>query len=382
MAVRARVLFDAFELSPNGGKSIGIYNYAVNVWKALQAVLPADVELVLACHGDNAQDFPVLAPTGQPGPVVNVKQLAEATPGRWARQAWQRFGAQWLAQREGCAVYFSPKGFLPGWWGRPIGLRTCVVVHDLIPMWYARHHPAQFGLLEKWLVNGGLARSCLHADQLITISNAAAQDMRQCLPGMRAPRVVYNGLPPLPAQRVAPAGPRPYLFAIASALPHKNTGALLAGYRHYRTITSAPLPLVVCGIDDPAQEGVKAVKHLSAAELHGYYQGAELFVFLSLAEGFGFPPLEAMMNGTPSLCSDIEVLRETTMGNAFYVDPGNPQAIGQALLASLSPQAQPARDEMRRRAPEVTAQYTWQRCAQALADSILALAPERHTTSS
>lgn len=375
MTRRLRVLFDAFELSPEGGKSIGIYNYAVNVWRALQAALPPEVELVLACHGRNQQDFPAVPSIDQRGASVSVRCLAPATPGPLARQWWLRFGAQSMARRERCAIYFSPKGFLPGWWGRTMGLRTCVVVHDLIPLWYAEHHPAQFSAAEVWLVNGGLVRACRHADQLITISQAAAADMQCRIPDMRPPKVVYNGLPPLPSTRQPPPMQgRPYIFAIASALPHKNAAALLDGYGRYRARTSQPLDLVVCGIDDPARQGVHAVKGLSTAELHGYYEGAALFVFLSLIEGFGFPPLEAMMNGTPSLCSDIPVLRETTMGNAFFVNPQDPDAIGAAMLSSLAAENQSAREAMHRRGPAVTGHYTWERCASLLADSILAIA--------
>ena len=56
-----RVLFDVFELTPDGGKSMGIYHYARNVWQEFVAALPDDMSLVLACHGRNESDFPAVS---------------------------------------------------------------------------------------------------------------------------------------------------------------------------------------------------------------------------------------------------------------------------------------------------------------------------------
>ncbi len=138
-----RVLFDVFELTPDGGKSIGIYHYARNVWQQFVAVLPEGMSLVLACHGRNESDFPTAS-----HPRIERVLLQDDTPRQWQRQRWLRWGAQALARQKGCDVYFTPKGFLPGMWGAPTGLRTCAVVHDLIPLWYAEHQPGYFPRME------------------------------------------------------------------------------------------------------------------------------------------------------------------------------------------------------------------------------------------
>jgi glycosyltransferase involved in cell wall biosynthesis len=353
-----KVFFDVFELTPCGGKSMGIFNYAVNLTRNLIAALPDDVELVLPCHGDNIAHFTPAAAHGR----VHVLKLAQATPNKWRRQAWTRWGALKAMKAHGCDLYFSPKGFMPGWRGAVQGVKTCVVVHDLIPFWYREHFPAQFSRLEQWLVTHELARSCQHAGSLVTISHTAAHDIARRLPGARTPRVVYNGLPPSPAKLVPPNVQRPYLLAMSSSLPHKNARGLLEGYAHYRRLTETPLDLVVCGIDDPRMPGVRAVKGVNDAELHGLYQGATWFIFLSLTEGFGFPPLEAMQYGTPVLCSDIEVLRETTRGHAVFVDPHSPQAIGQAIQHGLSPEGMATAERLRSGSLEVVNHYSWAHC--------------------
>lgn len=356
---RIRVLFDAFELSPNAGKSIGIYNYAVNLWGALLAGTSSDIEWVLICNGSNEFHFK------QAGEFRSFEMhvLCDSVPRQWQRQAWLRGGAQLTAFQKRCSVYFSPKGFLPGWWGATLGLRTAVVVHDLIPLWYTEHEPEYFGGFESRVVNYELVRSCRHADALITISEGSADDIQRRVKLARYPHVVHNGLPRIPDQISLPKYSKNFIFAMTSSLPHKNSEKLLRGYQVYCDNEISPLDLIVCGIDDPHIKGVTAVKGLSSSQLHGYYKEASLFVFVSRAEGFGFPPLEAMSHGTPCLCADTDVLRETTRGNAIYVDPLCEQKIGLALSKALSIEGISCLDGLRANASQVIAAYSWNTCA-------------------
>jgi glycosyltransferase involved in cell wall biosynthesis len=363
-----RVLFDVFELTPDGGKSIGIYHYARNVWQQFVAVLPEGMSLVLACHGRNESDFPTAS-----HPRIERVLLQDDTPRQWQRQRWLRWGAQALARQKGCDVYFTPKGFLPGMWGAPTGLRTCAVVHDLIPLWYAEHQPGYFPRMELAVLGRELRRTCRHADRLVTISEASADDILRRIPDARPSAVVYNGLPPAPRKVVSPER-APFIFAMASSYPHKNAQAVMDGYQRYRRQVADPLDLVVCGIDDPGQPGVTCLKGVSADVLHGHYQAAELFVFLSLVEGFGFPPLEAMQHGTPVLCSDLPVLRETTRGNAFFVSPVDADAVGAAIRHALADEQAEQRAHLRHRAQDVVASYSWQQCARGLLNQLGALA--------
>ncbi|MDP2267127.1 MAG: glycosyltransferase family 1 protein [Thiobacillus sp.] len=349
-----RVLFDAFELAPGAGKSIGIYNYALNLFRALLQQLPSDIELVVVCNPACAADF-------DPGIHPRVRRIVLGTrnPGRVVRQLWLRWGALREVRRNKADTYFSPKGFLPGFVGRVRGVRTVVVLHDLIPLWYAEHHSGFFGFLEERLVNGGLRRTARKADRIVAISRATADDIASRTKRTRDVSVVHNGLP-----LVAP-GPRlltgDYLFAITSSLPHKNATGVLAAYRAYRLLVSVPLPLLVCGIADPGLEGVHAVRGLSDAELHSCYAHARAFLFLSRIEGFGFPPLEAMTHGVPVVCADVSALREVTQGAAVLVDPDDAVGAGAALrdMATDSPE----RERVVKLGQSVVASYSWERCA-------------------
>ena len=177
--------------------------------------LPEDMSLVLACHGRNESDFPAVS-----HPRVERVLLQDETPRQWQRQRWLRWGAQALARQKGCDVYFTPKGFLPGLWGAPMGVRTCAVVHDLIPLWYAEHQPGYFPRTELAVLAHELRRTCRHADRLVTISEASADDILARVPDTSRPVVVYNGLPPAPRHVVLPTR-APFIFAMASSFPQE-----------------------------------------------------------------------------------------------------------------------------------------------------------------
>ncbi|WP_162259829.1 glycosyltransferase family 4 protein [Nocardioides sp. Soil777] len=75
--------------------------------------------------------------------------------------------------------------------------------------------------------------------------------------------------------------------------------------------------------------------YVSDAELKDLYVGARLFVCLTLDEGYGLPPLEALSLGVSVLASDIPVFRETLGGHAMYVDPTDTGAISRSIAPAL-----------------------------------------------
>lgn len=348
------------------GKSIGIYNYALNLFKALSALPQRGFELHLTCNGGSFDDFDPQAADG----CYRHRVLESATPTALQRQCWMRWGAARTVRALGAEVYFTPKGFLPGWVGSPSGFRTVAVVHDLIPLWYATHQPGYFSFLERVLVNGGLVRAARHADQLIAISQATADDIAHTVGrDISTIDVIYNGVPPPRGAAQRPVTGR-YLFAVASALPHKNLAGVLALYRRYRAMVSDPLPLVVCGgAEGLTAEGVTFVRGISDELLHAYYAHAEVFVFLSLIEGFGFPPLEAMQHGVPVLCSNIPSLREVTAGAACLVSPSDPDEGARALASLLTDPAE--RCVLAERGRGMAARYSWDDCARQVAEVLM-----------
>ena len=348
-----RIVFDVYELVPGQGKSMGIYNYAKNLLKAMLAVMDANTELLVLCNGKNQADF------SYPNPAVSTIALGSGAPGKIARLGWFFGGAALTIRKLQADVYFSPKGFCPkGLKALSPGIKTAVVIHDLIPLWYAEHFPGHFGRLEELFINSSIVASAKYADKIIAISQTSADDIAARTGRKQRVSVVYNGV------SITEPGPRPvaepYIFAMTSPLPHKNAAGVLAGYQAYRALVTAPLPLYVCGSNATDQAGVTPLKNLSDADLHAYYANAELFVFLSFIEGFGFPPVEALAHGTAVLCSDIPSLREISQGMANYVDVQETTEIGRKIAELLT---QENTAELRNQRITILDAYTWPACA-------------------
>jgi alpha-1,3-rhamnosyl/mannosyltransferase len=106
-----------------------------------------------------------------------------------------------------------------------------------------------------------------------------------------------------------------------------------------------------------------------AADLPSLYSGAAAFVFPSLYEGFGLPPLEAMASGVPVLVSDRASLPEVVGEVGLMLDPDRPERTAELLAGLLDD------EDARRRLGKVGADrarhFTWARCARITLDAFL-----------
>ena len=96
-------------------------------------------------------------------------------------------------------------------------------------------------------------------------------------------------------------------------------------------------------------------------DLPYYYNLAEFFVYISLYEGFGLPPLEAMACGTPVLASDIPTHKEMLGDAAMYVAPTNTKQIAERIEALLT--TPPDRNETAEKSLKRAALYSWEKAA-------------------
>jgi alpha-1,3-rhamnosyl/mannosyltransferase len=142
---------------------------------------------------------------------------------------------------------------------------------------------------------------------------------------------------------------RPYVLWVGSLEPRKGVTTLVkAMVTLGRQGGDVPL-LVLAGYPgwrqnglispaDRAELGARLVEVgiVDDPSLQALYQGAKIFDFPSLHEGFGLPVLEAMANGAPVVCSDLPVLREVSGAQAVLVETGNVEAWADVLLSLLA----------------------------------------------
>jgi glycosyltransferase involved in cell wall biosynthesis len=155
-----------------------------------------------------------------------------------------------------------------------------------------------------------------------------------------------------------------YVLAASSRNPNKNFGRIVQAIHHLNKITSTQL-VVAGGYDNNVftkgtslPDGIRDLGYVSDRELKALYQNAECFVFASLYEGFGLPPLEAMSSGCPVVVSRAASLPELFESVAEFCNPNDPVDIASAIQRSLGSRVSSARQLM-----AFAEQFSWERCA-------------------
>jgi glycosyltransferase involved in cell wall biosynthesis len=222
---------------------------------------------------------------------------------------------------------------------------------------------------------------------LLTVSDySRAEIARVGLAPRERVRVVPNGVDHVlraPGdgsilERLALA-PRSYVVALATTQAHKNIGLLL---RAFARPELAGLPLVLFGSAGradfeaaglPVPANVLFAGRVSDGELRALYESALALAFPSTTEGFGLPPLEAMLVGCPALIAPCGALPEVCGDAALALPPSDPEAWSQALVRlDKYPAERAARGEAGRAR---ASRFTWHAAARTLAAVLAEAAP-------
>lgn len=157
--------------------------------------------------------------------------------------------------------------------------------------------------------------------------------------------------------------PGGYYFAAGNQSPNKNMARLVEAMEH---LGESVLPLAIAGgyASGVTQTSVaqnaqtRPLGRVSDSELKVLYANAAAFVWPSLYEGFGIPPLEAMTLGTPVLASNTTAMPEVLGAAVSYFDPKDVDSIAAALRAFHALPAQ-EKDEMKEASKARAQQFSW-----------------------
>jgi glycosyltransferase involved in cell wall biosynthesis len=193
-----------------------------------------------------------------------------------------------------------------------------------------------------------------------------------------------------------------FVLYAGTVKPHKNLERLIEAFDLVRKGGLDHLTLVLLGDEISKYTALRRAVHRHQLHKHvrflGYmpqetlavmYRLARLFVFPSLYEGFGLPPLEAMASGTPVVTSNVSSLPEVTGDAAVLVNPYDPAAIAEGIRRVLTDEA--LRADLKRRGLQRARQFSWEgsvrrihdiyravgEAAKPLADATAAAAPGR-----
>lgn len=220
-------------------------------------------------------------------------------------------------------------------------------------------------------------RAVERADHVICISEQTRRDLIELFdvdPGKTS--VVYLGFSLTSSSGVQPsniAPRRPFLLYVGKRGGYKNFAGLLRVYAASPQL-SAECDLICFGGGalTAAERSLMRQLNLSAEQvrqvaggdelLEGYYRAARAFVFPSLYEGFGIPPLEAMSFDCPVVCSGVSSIPEVVGDAALVFDPNDPEAMRGAIERVLMDQ--PLRQSLILRGRKRTESFSWRRCAE------------------
>ena len=165
-----------------------------------------------------------------------------------------------------------------------------------------------------------------------------------------------------------------YLLTVGTIEPRKNVAHALAAHALLPTALRSRYPLVVAGARGWRASGlerklrvlaatgqIRMLGHVSRRHLLDLYAGAAAFLYPSLYEGFGLPPLEAMACGVPALVSERGPLPEVTGDAATMIDPDHPELTAARIEGLLDDPAR--RAEFSRRGVARARQFGWNECA-------------------
>ncbi len=276
-------------------------------------------------------------------------------------------------------VFFVPAHVIP--WPGVADIPAVVTIHDLGYLRFPGSHP----FIDRLYLDWSTRHSARTARRVIAVSQATADDLigLNGIPRQKV-RVVYSGIDvameaaPLP-ERFGISGP--YILHVGSLHPRKNLARLVEAFALIKD-TLDDLQLVLAGrpgweydrlletIDGLGLAGrVILPGYVSSEERSSLYQGAQVYAFPSLYEGFGFPALEAMAYGAPVVCSNTSSLPELVADAALTVDPLDAQGWAEAIRRLLVDET--LRRDLVQRGLRRVELFSWETCARSTLDVLI-----------
>ncbi|MEB3227769.1 MAG: glycosyltransferase family 1 protein [Synechocystis sp.] len=334
----------------------GLSVYAANVFPHLRPLTPT----LLTAQG---------IPEFLCHPIPANLTPAQGSRGHFNRLWWTQFALPNLYRQLQASLLFSPVPEAPLW----SGIRSVVMVHDLIPLRYPNWRSPLTHYCRFYL-----PLVLQQAEHIVCNSQATAADVIDyfSIPAEKITPIPlgYDQAHFQPGEEPLTPPQKPYFLFVGRHDPHKNVARLVRAFAQLKDCQE--LELILAGPTDRrytpkllalAEElgvanAVKCLDYVSYDQLRQLYRQAIALVFPSLWEGFGFPVLEAMACGTAVITSQQSSLPEVAGEAALLIDPTNPQAITQAMAQVW--QDHTVRNDLQQRGLARSRHFSWQKTGQ------------------
>ncbi len=302
-------------------------------------------------------------------------------------------GKLWFEQRTFPAACAGADLIHAPYWAPPLRAPApfVVTVHDIIPLVLKEYRGGALARAYTALVSAATRGAAL----ALTDSEASRRDIvaRLGLPAARVRTVYLAAGPRFTAEGDAAEEkavrqkynlPGEYVLYLGGFDVRKNVYTLLRAYTYVQKAVGDAAPLVLAGRELEGtsarvpqlrpyiaalglQESVRFIGWVDEADKPALMRMACCFVFPSLYEGFGLPPLEAMACGTPVVAMNVSSLPEVIGGAGFLIAPDDSRSMAGAILATLT-QAELAQT-LRAQGLAQAAQFSWERAARQTLDA-------------
>lgn len=355
-----------------GYRRAGVSQYTQQMVCHLMTALPRSDDIVTIFSG------PALPPDGFVPAGVHWQRSRLPTDHAPGRIVWEQIVAPVVSARAGLDVLFCPVNVVP----LASAVPSVVTVHDLAFL----SHPEAFHAAKRRYLTAMTRLSVRRARRVIAVSAHTRDDLVRHF-GVNPARVVV--IPNAADERFRPSAdrdtlarfraknalPERYILFVGTLEPRKNLRRLIEAFA--RIAGDQPdVKLVIVGASGWLTSDLAPLVHahhlrdriifmgyVQDDALPLWYQGASVFCYPSLYEGFGLPVLEAMACGTPVVTSRTSSLPEVTGEAALLVDPTDVPGIARALTALLADGAR--RRELAAAGRAHARRYSWERTAAA-----------------
>jgi len=283
-----------------------------------------------------------------------------------------------------CDIFWSPHFNIPI---LPIKAKKRIVtIHDVFHLAFYNYLNFKQKIYSKFVINQAVDRSNL----IITVSNFSANEIRKYTNTSKKIEIVYNAVnldrfKPIEEDKEALKKikekynlPNEFILFVGNVKPHKNLKRLLLALKNLET------NLVIVGKKEGFITGDEGISNLikennienkifftgyvQDEDLPAIYNLATLFIFPSLYEGFGIPPLEAQACGCPVICSNAASLPEVYGDSVLYCNPYDPNDIKEKIEILVNDEG--LREELRLKGFENVKRFSWKKSAKKIIEII------------
>jgi glycosyltransferase involved in cell wall biosynthesis len=344
----------------------GVGRYTQNLLKGLAAI-DKENEYILFCHAQSqnlAPETPNFVKTIITQPVFSMSSQLS-----WAREVNQA----------DLDIFHSPYFVLP----LLFAPNSVVTIHDLIPLLFPGNLKSKAAQMYYTTM---IKLTTKKAERIIAVSDRTKEDLIKHL-GISAGKITV--IPEAADERYHPLDVKEkdfrtvlkkyashqFLLYVGNYKPHKNLIRLVEAFHEALPDLPKGAQLVIIGPRDKRYpEASRLVKKLGLEKsviLAGYvseeellilYNSATAFIFPSLYEGFGLPPLEAMASGLPVISSNLSSLPEVVGNAALPINPEDVDDIGQAIVRVFSDED--LRRDLRKKGLARAKKFSWQKTAE------------------